>query len=159
MRTRLVRRKVEKSFDEKVWDYLPGLMVRARKWCKTREDRYNLAIDTIVSALDKRDNFREDGAVFGFLHWQMIALVSSKRHGWQESKRASIDCVVPPSIPPNQEHYVDLAKLYDVASPLFLNVRSGNVTNGEVAARRGVTKQSVSGRIIREERRLREMGF
>lgn len=64
------------DFDARVMAYLPGLRKLAGKMVP-RQYRDDLVTDTIMFALERWQNFREDGGMWNWLAWNMRGIVTN----------------------------------------------------------------------------------
>jgi RNA polymerase sigma factor (sigma-70 family) len=67
------------AFDARVMAYMPGLRNLSYKLEKNQEIRNDLVTDTIIEALDKWQNFREDGGMWNWLYWTMRGRICNQR--------------------------------------------------------------------------------
>lgn len=76
------------EFDARVMAYEPGLRSLAGKFCRgNKEARDDLVTDTIIYALAKWRNFREDGGMWNWLEWCMRAVVTDRAYSASRQKR------------------------------------------------------------------------
>lgn len=67
------------EFDARVMAYRPGLFNLAGKLGARGEERVDLVTDTIIEALEKWQNFREDGGFYNWLYWTMRGRLTNQR--------------------------------------------------------------------------------
>lgn len=135
------------EFDNRVMAFMPGLYNLARKYKRTAEDRYDLVTDTIAYALEKWQNFREDGGMYNWLAWNMRGIASNQR------KRNYIH-VVEAKIQydgartnPNQQDYAELSSALRLMPAghggTILMRRAMGETRAEIGADYGFSHQRV----------------
>ena len=133
------------DFDARVMAYLPGLRRLAAKYVP-RPYREDLVTDTIIYALDRWKNYREDGGMWNWLSWNMrgIATNAAKKVASQKNRAIFVPLTHHDSaVAPAQEGYVQLSE----ALRLVASHRHGSVLlrramgDGlkEIAVERGTT--------------------
>lgn len=151
------------EFDARVMAYMPGLRKLAAKYTKTDEQREDLVTETVMYALEKWQNFREDGGFYQWLQWGMRAIV---RNGAVKAAARSRNATMVPiedhqhhlASVANQEDYVDLSDLVRRAKKhrngkVVLRVAMGD-TLTEIAKRRGVSKERVRQIVVETRKNL-----
>lgn len=150
------------EFDARVMQYLPGLRRLASKLGAKGEERDNLITDTIIEALDRWENYREDGGFWNWLYWTMRGKLTNSR----DKKRLSIsdrpleDYAHLMSTAPAQEHHVELTQTL-----ARMTARRGNVlvrramgdTLQEIGSDIGVGREAVRQLEERERAMLRRV--
>lgn len=141
-----------KSFDDRVLSYLPALKALAARMEKMPHNRQDLINDTIVSALQRWQSFREDGAMFSWLKFTMRGIQSNRAKMRAGRLAKSILMGVKTFSEPNQEHYADLSIAFDKLSgvkhgDVLLKSAVGN-TDISIAHELGMSKQNVNKRIL-----------
>lgn len=148
------------TFDARVMSYHPGLSNLARKYKRTAEERYDLVTDTIAYALEKWENFREDGGMYNWLAWNMRGLASNQRatasrrptfvYKGQEQGAVS---------QPQQEGYSDLSSVLRALSSgrpgTILLRRAMGDGLAEIADEYGVSRQRIQQIEIQERALVR----
>lgn len=138
------------EFDARVMEYLPGLRRLAMKLAPPQY-REDLVSDTVLSALENWQSFREDGGMWGWLKWRMRNVVSAqayhatrlKRHGRRVSLESASHLAEPPRQVAAAELSIALESLARVNNgDLILRAAQGE-TFGEIAAERGVSRQRI----------------
>lgn len=138
------------EFDARLMAYLPGLRKLAAKMVP-RQYREDLVTDTIMFALERWENFREDGGMWGWLSWNMRGIVTnSAKKAANERKTAvfiPIEDHMNLSVAGEQEGYVDLSDALRRAAshrhgPVLLRRAMGDSLK-EIAAERGVSIERV----------------
>lgn len=133
------------SVSERIHAYFPALLKRAGKWCKDPQDRYDLAVDTMVYSLERANKFRADGGFYNWLMWNMRAVMSNRRYG----QVVDVEFVDTTVAWPNQEHAVDVKRVAQRKDGDILIMLAAGYTLEYVAIKRGLTKQAVSQRAKR----------
>lgn len=138
---------MERSFEDRVYAYFPALMKRAGKYYKTYEERYDLAVDTMVYSLERKDKFRPDGGFHNWLMWNLRSVMSSRRHNVFVS--VEFDESYLGYQPPNQEHAVEMSRVaQDKAGDILIKLGMGHSLKS-IAQTQGVTNQAISYRAIK----------
>lgn len=100
------------AFDARVIAYLPGLRSLAAKMVP-RAYREDLVTDTVMFALERWQNYREDGGMWNWLAWNMRGIVTNgAKKAANEKKRAvfvQIDDYMNLSVPGSQAGYTELS--------------------------------------------------
>lgn len=135
------------AFDSRVMAFMPGLQNLSRKYKKTWEDRNDLVTDTIAYALEKWENFREEGGMYNWLAWNMRGIASNQR------QRRNLHIVEAPvqyalaSSQPTQERYCELSSVLRIlpagrGGSVLLRRAMGEQLN-EIGADLGVSPERV----------------
>lgn len=139
------------EFDAMVMAYVPGLRNMARRMTRDWASADELVTDTIILALTKWRNLREDGGIWAWLTWEMRRAMSSKRQKEKSGMRAgtlvNIDSIEPPYLNAHQHQH---SVLQDVTRRLS-DIRNGDVvlrvamgdTMADIARERGLSRERV----------------
>ena len=106
------------EFDDRVMAYLPGLRRLAAKYVP-RPYREDLVNDTIMFALERWQNYREDGGMWNWLAWNMrgIATNAAKKAASQKNRAIFVPLTHHDSaVAPAQEGYVQLSEALRLVS-------------------------------------------
>ncbi len=106
------------EFDARVMAYLPGLRRLAAKYVP-RPYREDLVTDTIMYALERWQNYREDGGMWNWLSWNMrgIATNAAKKAASQKNRAIFVPLTHQDSaVAPAQEGYVQLSEALRLVS-------------------------------------------
>ena len=139
-----------KEFDDRVMAYLPGLRRLAAKYVP-RAYQDDLVTDTIMFALGKWQNFREDGGLWNWLAWNMRGIVTNGAVSARRRKAIAtfvpIEDVANLATAPAQEGYVELsqalARLSSIKHGEVLIRRAMGDGLKEVAEERGLSRQRI----------------
>lgn len=100
------------EFDARVMAYLPGLRKLASKMVP-RQYRDDLVTDTIMFALERWQNFREDGGMWNWLAWNMRGIVTNgAKKAANDKKRVvfvPIEDHMNLAVPAAQDGYAELS--------------------------------------------------
>jgi len=130
--------------------YMPGLRKMAARHVP-RQCRDDLVTDTIMYALEKWQNFREDGGMWNWLSWCMRGLVkNAAQKAMTRKKHATfipIEKWMHPASEPRQEEYAELS----AALRKLSSVRHGDVvlrrgmgeSLADIGDERGITRERV----------------
>jgi len=139
-----------KEFDDRLKAYLPGLRALAATLVP-RPYREDLVVDTVMFALEKWQNLRDDGGMWGWLVWNMRGIVSNQAQ--KAASRARNATFLPIedhmnlAVPASQEAYTTLSEtLREISSnrngDVLLRRAMGDGLK-EIADERGITCERV----------------
>lgn len=147
------------EFDARVLAYVPGLRKLASRYTHTAEQREDLVNDTIMYALERWQNFREDGGFWTWLTWQMRGIVKNAAKS-SAARRKRVNFVAledshQPSTPASQDDAAYLGQVLSCLDRLDTDTRSCvlRIADGDsleaIATDYGVSKQAISQRAQR----------
>lgn len=100
------------DFDARVMAYLPGLRRLAAKYVP-RPYRDDLVTDTIMFALERWQNFREDGGMWNWLTWSMRGIATNAAKKAANDKKRVVFVPIEDhmnlSVPAAQDGYAELS--------------------------------------------------
>lgn len=142
------------SFDARVMSYHRLLWKFAKRHYTEEERQEELVQSTILRALDKWENYREDGSFTNWLRYLMLQLV-----GQEAEKRTAIFVDVDEafylSTPATQESDANANSLLSlIAGSEIMNLLAIGHPQKEIAKMRGVSKQAISRHVVQERARL-----
>lgn len=140
------------EFDARVMAYRPGLFSLAGKLGLKGEERHDLVTDTIIEALERWQNYREDGGFWNWLYWTMRGKHTNARDKRQlpMTDKSIEDVSHLVRAEPSQERYLEL-------SQTLAKLSAGR--KGHVLLRRamGDTLQEISNDIGVNRERVRQI--
>ncbi len=149
------------DFDDRVMAYMPGLKRLALKKVP-RIYADDLVTDTIICALEKWENYREEGGMWNWLVWQMRGIISNSAI---KAKARSAHAIFVPlddhdtAVAANQNDYVELSMTLDRISGRdggILLRRAMGYGLREIAEAEGVGSERVRQLEERARKRLEE---